>query len=381
MQKKHYLVLIIVFAAFLLGLMGLSLLQPDREFSENENRYLQTLPQPTAADIQSGKFGDTVENYLSDQMWLRDRWTALRSRVKMLLQNKDIGGVYLCEDGYYVEKFTRNDLNEKLFASNLKNLCDFFRRCGEIETVEHITFMPVPTPGYFLKEKLPRYAELFDQDAVFDTIAAALPESTDLLDLRQDFAGAMDDVQLFYRTDHHWTTAGAFLAYTLWQQSVGLPAPDAGRFTAEQYPGFRGTLYSKVLDVGAAFDTIELYRTEGDTALTVTYSGTGHESCYELTALAEKDMYKVFFGGNWPIVTITGGEKNGRHLLVLKDSYANAFLPFAAMDYESITVVDLRYYLGSLTAQMQTDGTTDVLVLYSVTNFLTDTNMARLAFG
>ena len=98
-MKKQNIIIILVFCAVIL-FPGLAVwLTPDREFSENENRYLQKLPVPNADTVQSGDFGDEVEDYLSDQFWLRDRWTALRSRVKMLLGNKDIGGVYLCRDG------------------------------------------------------------------------------------------------------------------------------------------------------------------------------------------------------------------------------------------------------------------------------------------
>ena len=89
----------------------------------------------------------------------------------------------------------------------------------------------------------------------------------------------------------------------------------------------------------------------------------------------------MFFGGNWPMVRITGGAENGRRLLVLKDSYANALLPFAAADYEKIVAVDLRYYLGSLSELMEQEGITDVLVLYSTSAFMSDTKIDRLALA
>ena len=149
----------------------------------------------------------------------------------------------------------------------------------------------------------------------------------------------------------------------------------------ERYEGFRGTLYSKVLDPDAAIDAVDLYRWDGDTALTVTYDNADHAGCYDLQKLAQKDMYEVFFGGNWPMVRITGGAENGRRLLVLKDSYANALLPFAAADYEMIAAVDLRYYLGSLTELIQTEGITDVLVLYSTSAFMNEAKIDRLGLG
>ena len=201
------------------------------------------------------------------------------------------------------------------------------------------------------------------------------------MDLRTDFAKAAESEQLYYRTDHHWKTAGALLGYQCYRAAMGLSIPAAADYTVERYEGFRGTLYSKVLDKNAATDTVELYHRKGDAALTVTYDNADHASCYDTEKLQQKDMYEVFFGGNWPTVTITGGPENGRRLLVLKDSYANALLPFAAADYEKIVAVDLRYYLGSLSELMEQEGITDVLVLYSTSAFMSDTKIDRLALA
>ena len=380
-MKKQNIIIIAVFGLLVVSLGLLSWLTPDAEFSENENRVLQQLPRLTADTVKSGDFGDEVEDYLSDQFWQRDRWTAIRSRAKMLLRNRDIGGVYLADDGYYIEKVTPNDLDGERLAQNLQTLRQFFDRCAENGmAAENMTFLPVPTPGSILRDKLPKYATLFDEDAVFAQMQAAL-EGYRLLDLRESFAAAAGERQLYYRTDHHWTTAGALLGYQCYRAALGLPAPNEADFTVEEHPGFRGTLYSKVLDANAATDTVMLYRQPGDTAWSVWYDNTDHAGCYDTAKLAQKDMYEVFFGGNWPTVTIRGGAENGRRLLVLKDSYANAFLPFAAADYEEIVAVDLRYYLGSLSELMQQEGITDLLVLYSTSSFIADPKIDRLALG
>ena len=377
-MKKQNIIIILVFGSLIFGLGLLGWLTPDQAFSENENRYLQELPKLSEDTLVSGDFGDEMEDYLSDQFWQRDSWTAARSKMKMLLRNKDIGGVYLCEDGYYIEKITQNDVDEARLQKNLQTVKNFFDRCTEKGlAAENLTFLPVPTPGYTLRDKLPRYATLFDEDAVFDAMTAAMGNYR-LVDLRADFTQATESEPLYYRTDHHWKTAGSLLGYQCYRTALGLSAPAAADYTVEHYEGFRGTLYSKVLDKNAATDTIDLYRWDGDTSLSVTYDNAAHTSCYDTEKLLQKDMYEVFFGGNWPTVTITGGPENGRRLLVLKDSYANALLPFAAADYEKIVAVDLRYYLGSLTELMEQEGITDVLVLYSTTAFMSDTKIDRL---
>ena len=380
-MKKQNSIIIAVFGLLIVSLGLLSWLTPDADFSENENRVLQQLPRLTADTVKSGDFGDEVEDYLSDQFWQRDRWTAIRSRAKMLLLNRDIGGVYLADDGYYIEKVTPNDLDGERLAKNLQTLRQFFDRCAEGGmAAENMTFLPVPTPGCILRDKLPEYATLFDEDAVFAQMEAAL-EGYRLPDLREPFAAAAGERQLYYRTDHHWTTAGALLGYQCYRAALGLSVPDEADFTVEEYPGFRGTLYSKVLDANAATDTVMMYRQPGDTGWSVRYDNADHAGCYDTAKLSQKDMYEVFFGGNWPTVTIRGGEENGRRLLVLKDSYANAFLPFAAADYEEIVAVDLRYYLGSLSELIQQEGITDLLVLYSTSSFITDPKIDRLALG
>ena len=161
-MKKQNIIIIIVFGALIFGLGLLGWLTPDQAFSENENRYLQELPKLSEDTMVNGDFGDEVEDYLSDQFWQRDSWTAARSKMKMLLRNKDIGGVYLCEDGYYIEKVTQTDVDEARLQKNLQTVKDFFTRCEEKGlAAENLTFMPVPTPGYTLRNKLPRYATLF----------------------------------------------------------------------------------------------------------------------------------------------------------------------------------------------------------------------------
>ena len=198
-MKKQNIIIIIVFGALIFGLGLLGWLTPDQAFSENENRYLQELPKLSEDTMVNGDFGDEVEDYLSDQFWQRDSWTAARSKMKMLLRNKDIGGVYLCEDGYYIEKVTQTDVDEARLQKNLQTVKDFFTRCEEKGlAAENLTFMPVPTPGYTLRNKLPRYATLFDEDAVFDEMKLVFDDQ--LVDLRTDFAKAAESEQLYYRT-------------------------------------------------------------------------------------------------------------------------------------------------------------------------------------
>ena len=117
------------------------------------------------------------------------------------------------------------------------------------------------------------------------------------------------------------------------------------------------------------------------TVRSVDCDGTVTDSLYDMTKLMEKDQYTLFQGGNWAKVTIETGVKNGRHLLLVKDSFANCFVPFLTEDYETITMLDLRYFNDPVEELMAEQGTTDVLILYELSNFAADSNLFKLNDG
>jgi hypothetical protein len=140
---------------------------------------------------------------------------------------------------------------------------------------------------------------------------------------------------------------------------------------------FRGSLYSKILDADSAYDSIWTY---GDAGAPILVDNDEiRDSCYDESKLSEKDQYAYFFGGNYGEVYVDGtGEGN---LLVVKDSFANSFVPLLTQEYDTIYMVDLRYYNGDMTAYLTEHGITDVLVLYNISNFISDRNLYKLTSG
>ena len=190
-----------------------------------------------------------------------------------------------------------------------------------------------------------------------------------LLDSRETLS-AVDDP--YYHTDHHWTTMGAQAAYTLWAQATGHTARSYALTQATDR--FRGTLYSKVLLPDSVYDTVDYC--PDITIVSADCDGTERDSLYDLTALEKKDKYELFLGGNYAKAVIRTGTENGKHLLLIKDSFANSFVPFLTGDYETITMVDLRYCREKL--QPLADEADDILVLYEITNFAADGNLFKL---
>ena len=146
---------------------------------------------------------------------------------------------------------------------------------------------------------------------------------------------------------------------------------------------FRGSLYSKILDYDSAFDTIKLYeKSSGNASFVVTLEGEKADGFYHYDKLEEKDKYLFFFGGNYGEVVISKQDyervEEERNLLLIKDSFANCFAPLVAEDYDNVHMIDMRYFRGDMQEYMEANNITDVLVLYNVSNFISDKNIHKL---
>ena len=159
-----------VFLSFIAFVSVGSLLAGDREFSPNENRYLEEKPKISVDNILSGKFQDDLENYLRDQVIGRDTWITVKTGVEKASGNSDIGGAYVGKDGYDFEKITPEDVDDTLFRRNVKTVSDYFEAASDTVEKEHLSFLLVPTSGLVMEDKLPKNARLFDQSKYIDEV-------------------------------------------------------------------------------------------------------------------------------------------------------------------------------------------------------------------
>jgi len=339
----------------------------DKSFSDNENRALQTRPAISGEDILDGDFQEALTKYISDQYPLRDKFTALGSTVKKLVGYKDIGGVYLADDGCYFEKKTNHDISLDKYIENLGLINDF--------AVEHegipVTALLVPEASTIYPEKLPEHALTYDAKGMFGTACEYLPECS-VPNLYGALCEARGDY-IFYKTDHHWTTKGAYTAYSL---LMGRSGAFDGRLELVS-DSFLGTTYSKTLDPDAGFDSV--YIAPVSDKLSVIADGR-ESAVYDMSKVDVKDKYLVFFGGNFGQVNITGGGDGSRVLLVIKDSYANCLVPMLTCDYGTVIMLDLRYFNGSVKDIMANSGVTEVLFVGEMSNIAADDNLYKLEF-
>lgn len=357
-------------AGVILVLILGGLLGKDRRFSERENRNLAQKPTISRTALADGSYFEDLSAYTADQLPGRDMWMSLDLRLNRLLGKQESGGVYLGKDDYLIQ--IPGQPNEEQLRRNLKAMDAFAKANPEVNVVASI----VPNAASVLAVKLPDNAPVRDQNADLRRIQNSLKQ-VDFVDvsgvLRQHSGEGM-----FYRTDHHWTSLAAAYAFEKIATALDLTAPGLRSYTRYTVSTtFEGTLASKAGTHGIV-DTVEIFVPETDIEYFVKYPDDGREICsmYHREALEGKDHYTVFFGGNYPRLDLTTTANTKRNLLVFKDSYANCFLQFLYPYYDHITMVDPRYFYDNVQTIVSGEGITDVLFLYNLDTFLSDTSLA-----
>ncbi len=367
------LVTTITFCLLIGGLTVASMVNPVREYSETENRNLAQMPEFSFDALFDGKFTADYETFITDQFVARDAWIALKSRSELAIGKKDSGGVYFGNDGYLIEK---HEIDTDQRDYNVIALLNFI----ELTDPEYnVHALIAPTASLIMQDKLPKYAPVWDQNAFLDELAG-IPN---FVDAREVLASHSDEY-IYYRADHHWTTLGAYYAYTALCDSLDIkPLSQDELQKVTLSDEFIGTLAAKV---NLPTEPDELFTYDTDIDLTVSYNmgATVTDTLIDESYLAKRDKYGAFLSGNQPLVDITTDVKNGKTLLMIKDSYSHCMVPLLVNHYERVILLDLRHFnLGvmSYISMIEAEGGSvdDIVVLYNAENFTEDRNLVKLA--
>lgn len=352
----------ITFTAILAALFVFFWLTPKRGYSDNENRYLARMPDFSVEGLLDGSFTKGFEDYVTDGFPARDGWIALKSRVDLALGRRDTGGVYVTDDGCLIEMFT--ELDRDRFSRNLDYL---HQGKGNLSAFGPVNIMLVPTAAEIWRDRIGENIPDVSQREL-------LEKAGDLLTV--DCLSALEahkDEYIYYRNDHHWTTLGAYCCYAELMGDRALPY-DAFEHEILSRE-FLGTTFSKA---GIYFEKDEIEGAlYGAPTMEHNMSGEVIEGIYDRSFLDKKDKYSVFLGGNEALTVIRTGNEGGR-LLLVKDSYANAFVQFLIPHYSEIHVVDPRSFGMSLSAYAGEVGITESLILYNLQGFSRETSLFRV---
>ncbi|MCI8849731.1 MAG: hypothetical protein HFF86_10745 [Oscillibacter sp.] len=370
MTKAYGRFLAAIFCVFLVGLLAWHIVQPDRERSETENRRLAQTPEFSWETLVSGKFTKAVEEYFADQFPLRDQWTGLKARTEQTLGQREFHGVYLCGETLISKVAPPED------DQAAKNLSYVSRFAAAADVPVYLGL--IPSAAEIWKEKLPAGAESWNQEAFLQE-AAEIDGITGTIDFHTPLAAHKEEL-IFYRTDHHWTSLGAFYgANAVLAELNSLPLLAREDYTPETVSeAFHGTLYSTSGVHWLEPDTMEFWVKPDGLTVTSWRSGKAEASeLYVRSYLEKKDKYSAFLGGNQPLCVIENENGQGK-LLVIRDSYSDALAPFLAERFREVHLLDLRHYRLSAAEYVRENGIDAVAVVYSVPNFITDKNLVLL---
>ena len=317
---NHQMMLSLLFVVLLFLFGIINLLTPTKEISYQENRMLQQRPSFTLASLWDGSYFKASTDFFSDQFFARDGWISLHLFGDRLMGCKEENGVLFCKDGYLIQDPAPS--NYDVIANKTEAVITFAKNHPELRQ----TVAVIPSAASILTDKLPKGAPVYDQEKDMLSMRLNMREGTYVPDISKVLLEHTDE-QLYYKTDHHWTSLGAYETFLSLKEELGLDRAPVEYQVYTVSDSFEGTLASES-GSHKTKDTIEIY-VPLNSEFYVYYPDTQTKtsSPYVSKCLDDKDQYTVFFGGNHALVEIYTTVHNHRNLLVLKDSYANCFVP------------------------------------------------------
>lgn len=414
MKKILQYPIAVLFALFISVFFLVDVFNSDRAFSEFENTSLAQKPAFSWSSFVDGSFGSKYVKYINEQFLGRDNWISMKAVADMGLGRIESHGVTYGDDHYLMEKLEIvEDQNYPANAgTNIVKQTSLNRSNGMVSSFlqmydQPITFSLVPNSYAILEDEVPTGFPGADQQAYTQQIYQMLSEADDQLEI-VDFSDALSqhkDEYIYYRTDHHWTTLGAYYAYVAYCEQKGLTPVSLEELEENKVEDFYGTFYSKAKRPSQPADTITWYDVDVDEFAFV----ANLQQDKQLAQLGEvvqedglellrvdgmmdqrkfevRDKYAAFMWGNSGYVKIKSShnlnhqEGKTSRLLLFKDSYANSMIPYLTYNYDEIIVVDLRYMAKS-TKELMQEEFDDIFVMYNFSTYVSGaSDLAKLKF-
>lgn len=366
-----------VFSILVILFTVIDIINSPNEFSELENRKLSQMPILSLKSYIDTSFSSDYEKYINDQFFLRDNWIDLKSRIEYLLGKRENNDIIFGKENYLFKKFTT--FNDEMLKNNLNSIITFTNNYNK-----EVDFFIIPNSYAIYDELTPRYLPLVDQLSLINSINSYLSlksnDHINTINVAEELLKNKDDY-IYYKTDHHWTSYGAYLAYLAYMDYLGLEIVDINNLEKITINNFLGTYYNRSKYFKADSDFITYYNILG---LHIEIDGKEQLSLMNLDKFKGSDKYSAFLWGNNGLTKVINEniseERKGSSILIFKDSYANSFIQFLSYNYEIIDIIDLRYFKESIRNFMKDKDYNEILIMYSFNNLSSDINIRRLKF-
>lgn len=368
-HKNEQRLICALFCGFLAGMMLLYLFFPKKAFSTQEKRYLAEAPVLTWQTLSEGDFSQAAEDYMADHIPGRDLFVGLNAYFQLITGRQAGMDILLTRDGALVEAPAA--YSEAAVQKNM----DVINRFADSVSVG-VDLMIVPSAGWAAQDRISGISPPYQDETIIDSIYRMADSSVRTVDMVSVFQDS--DKKLYYHTDHHWTSLGAYTACNAYMQLLEKPFLRQEDYRVEVVDGFYGSTYSRSALWLTEGETLELWHSGSQVSVTHEESPEPHRGIFFRECLEGTDKYTVFLDGNHSLVRLENPDADGGNLLVIRDSFCNCLGGFLADSFETVILADLRYYrqpLSELIAQEEFD---QILICYSIGNFLTDTNLVWL---
>ena len=369
--------LAVLFSVVLVGLALITAFSKKSSFSQEENRTLSVFPKFSLSAIGDKSFMNGFDSYISDHFFGRNFWVNMKSSLELLTLKKENNSILLTDKDTLVEDI--DEPEERKVNINIDGITNFAKNNPDAKVYMAIA----PTALDVYSDSLPYGKSTWSQKDEIDKIYSSAAKSAYGIDIYTPLYSNRDQY-IYYNTDHHWTSLGAYYAYTQIATALDFKPYDKSPFDVEHASyDFYGT-YSSKSKISVAADTIDIYSlASSDLAVTevIVNDGKGeksYDSLYFRDWLNEKDKYSVFLGQVQPEVTIKTNVQNDKKLLIFKDSFAHSLVPFLSLHYSEIKLIDLRYTNQNYRDIAQVNEYSDVLLLYNIDSLVHSYDIAAL---
>ncbi len=410
--KRIFAILSTLFFVVVLTFFGImSFLDVDATVSESENRKLAQKPVFTWSSLFDGSYAQDFENYYSDTFPLREDFMSLNTKITSFLTQ--FGGTddnvlinYEKHDSDFVgegvelttaedetqnqtdkpEKTTKKkgDVEGSFKGSILvsgKRAMEIFTGSAKMSksyaSLVNKTAEAMPENVKFYNMLVPTASEFYSGDTYSsgihsqkNIIAKSYSQMHENIAKIDSYSRLEEKTEeyIYFRTDHHWTARGAYEGYLAFCEASGNEPVDINELETGKIENFVGSLYkasnSSVLKKNPDF--VEYFKTRVDVDAKV-YEDSKMENGKRVFVVARAvnsdNKYLAFIGGDQPLEKIVTSNKNGKKILVIKESYGNALVPFLCDNYEEVYVVDPRKTNFDLVSFVESQSIGEVLMI------------------
>lgn len=328
-----------VFIMFLLVFMLLyTIFREKSEISFQENRSLAQFPELSISEVLNGQYPLKLVDFFSDQLAGRSKFMKIYTDISSGTSERKVNGVFISDNMLLNGNINTSDISDSI-AEKINSFTEKYN--------SSFYFIAVPSSDGIYSNLLPEYIPSdFQSEQIQNFYDKLNPEirKINAFNILKNFS----DDYIYYRTDTKWTSYGAYCVYRTAIQKLGFIPVAYDKFTIEHITSeFKGNLYNRTLYEMPKNDFIDLYYSDSINIQSITaYSQDLSESLrvlYDKSFLNSKYMYDIYLGENVPALRIKTGVNNNKKLMVIKDSYADCFIPFLTQHYSEITVISVDF--------------------------------------